>query len=194
MKIRKIICLLVPALIVIFSSCSKADDESSDFRVSPVNDGKSVKISRYEGKKQLVTIPSSLHGMTVTELGDSVFNGRDILKVKIPGSVTTIGNGAFRGCTNLINLTIPSKVTKIGENAFRDCDSLTKVTIPNSITSIENGVFRGCEGLKTVIIPNTVTSIGNSVFNGCKALTGITLPNTITSIGENAFSNTTLPI
>ncbi len=41
--------------------------------------------------------------------------------------VTSIGNGAFDGCSGLGSITIPDSVTSIGDSAFRDCSSLTKV-------------------------------------------------------------------
>lgn len=60
-------------------------------------------------------------------------------------AVTSIGNSAFSGCDNLLNLEIPSTVTAIGEYAFTDCDRLINVTIPKSVTEIGFGAFSGCE-------------------------------------------------
>ena len=56
--------------------------------------------------------------------------------VVIPDGVTSIGNGAFRGCSSLKSITIPNSVTSIGDGAFKDCTSLTSITIPNSVTFI----------------------------------------------------------
>ena len=36
----------------------------------------------------------------------------------IPASVTTIGDGAFMGCTNITSITIPATVTAIGDSPF----------------------------------------------------------------------------
>ena len=36
----------------------------------------------------------------------------------IPGSVTSIGDYAFYGCTGLTSVTIPDSVTSIGDGAF----------------------------------------------------------------------------
>ena len=45
----------------------------------------------------------------------------------IPDSVTSIGAGAFGGCTSLTSVTIPDSVTSIGDGAFASCTSLTDV-------------------------------------------------------------------
>ena len=105
----------------------------------------------------------------------------------IPNSVTSIGNGAFKGCFSLTSVTIPNSVTSIGEDAFSGCSSLTSVTIPNSVTSIGEDTFYNCSSLTSVTIPNSVTSIGGSAFYNCSSLSSITIPNSVTSIGERAF-------
>lgn len=50
----------------------------------------------------------------------------------IPNSVTSIGDGAFRNCTNLTSVTIHVGVNSIGAYAFEYCTSLTKVTFKNT--------------------------------------------------------------
>ena len=68
----------------------------------------------------------------------------------IPDSVTSIGAGAFGGCTSLTSVTIPDSVTSIGGIAFGNCKSLTSVTIPDSVTSIGDGAFASCTSLTDV--------------------------------------------
>ena len=108
--------------------------------------------------------------------------------VTIGDSVTSIGNQAFQGCSNLTSVTFrpTSKLTSIGDDAFYDC-GFTSIIIPNSVTSIGDGAFFSCLSLTTVTIGNSVGSIGEEVFQSCAALTSITIPNSVTSIGTNAF-------
>ena len=102
-------------------------------------------------------------------------------------NVTSIGNGAFGGCSGLTSITIPNSVESIENEAFGGCSGLTSITIPNSVTSIGDWAFRDCTGLTTVTIPNSVTSIGFEAFAYCYDLTTVIIGNGVTSIGDWAF-------
>ena len=104
------------------------------------------------------------------------------------GSVTSIGNVAFSGCTGLTSVTIPNSVTSIGSSAFSDCTGLTSVTIGGSVTSIGDWAFSGCTGLTSVTIPGSVTSIGNNAFYNCYSLIEVYNKSTL-SITAGSSSN-----
>ncbi|MBR5892108.1 MAG: leucine-rich repeat domain-containing protein [Bacteroidaceae bacterium] len=134
----------------------------------------------------------------VTYKGDSYnnYSNRYSGEVTIPAnvtyngttySVTTIGNHAFNGCSNLTSIEIPNSVTTIRERAFGHCSGLTSIEIPNSVTTIENGAFASCSSLTSIEIPNSVTSIGMEAFSSCRSLISIEIPNSVTTIGELAF-------
>ena len=103
------------------------------------------------------------------------------------GSVTSIGNSSFSGCTGLASVIIPDSVTSIGNSAFRGCTGLTSVIIPDSVTSIGRSAFESCAGLTSVTIPNSVVSVDYCVFNGCDRLTNIVIPNNVKSINCKAI-------
>ena len=85
------------------------------------------------------------------------------------------------------NYIIPNSVTTIGEGAFRGCDSLTSINIPNSVTTIEDWAFGSCYSLASINIPNSVTTIGDWGLGDCKSLTSITIPNSVVTIIGNPF-------
>ncbi len=91
----------------------------------------------------------------------------EIQTVIIKNGVTTIGNSAFGGCSNLTSITIPTGVTSIGEMAFHSCSNLTSVVIPTGVTSIGERAFYNCSSLASVDISASVTSIGEDAFYGC---------------------------
>ena len=89
------------------------------------------------------------------------------------GSVISIGNAAFGGCTELINIIIPGNIINIGLAAFAECKGLKNITIPDGV-QIGDLAFAECTGLTSITIPDSVTQFGSSVFEGCVSLTKIT--------------------
>ena len=119
----------------------------------------------------------------------------------IPSSVTSIGEGAFRGCSGLTSLIIPNSVTSIGESAFASCSGLTSLIIPNSVTSIGRCAFSYCSGLTSVTVDNgnsiydsrencnaIIETASNTLIAGCMSTT---IPSSVTRIGDWAFADCT---
>ena len=82
----------------------------------------------------------------------------------IPNSVTSIDEAAFFSCESLTKVTIPGSVKSIGYGAFA-CTSLTSVAIPSSVTNIDELAFGGCLDLKSITINNKNTQIGDSAID-----------------------------
>ena len=131
---------------------------------------------------EVANIPSA------TSLADYLFKDRKNLINVIMPNVTSIGQEAFNGCTNLALTSLPSGVTSIGYSAFNDCTNLALTSLPSGVTSIDSSAFNGCTNLALTSLPSGVTSIGNNVFRNCTNLALTSLPSGVTSIGNRAFS------
>ena len=109
--------------------------------------------------------------------------------ITVPNNVTSIGDGAFLGCSQVTDVDIPSAVTRIGIQAFDGCTSLTSITIPNGASLIDDLAFTGCSKLAAITIPDSVTNIGDRAFSGCSSLESVTIPVSVTSIEWGAFKD-----
>jgi len=132
-------------------------------------------------------------GPNVTSIGDRAFSGcSNLSKITFSGTPTLqrIGQEAFRSCSSLREIDLPESLTTLGTLAFRST-SLTEISIPSACTDIGTSVFEWCTRLTTVNFDSSsgLTTIPNYIFNNCSNLTTVTLPDGIEAIGEGAFKN-----
>lgn len=70
-----------------------------------------------------------LSDITNESIPENAFSDMDKLKnVVLPEDVTSIGTGAFAGCSSLESVTLPG-VNAIGDGAFDGCSSITSITV-----------------------------------------------------------------
>lgn len=142
----------------------------------------------------------------VTAISRDAFANRTALtKVVIPDSVTSIGYGAFEGCTSLEEMTLPfigktktgTEDTNFGyifgSSGYYDAnenvpESLKKVII-TSATAIDDYAFYRCSSITGLVLPNTLKTIGTSAFAYCSSLTKVIIPYSVTTIGHGAFGS-----
>lgn len=91
-------------------------------------------------------------------------------EIKIPDSVETIGNAAFRYCQNLERIALPSALQTLSNVTFYGCTALSEVTFPASLETIQVGAFGYCRNLSEVELPASLTAIQSYVFGGCSDL------------------------
>ena len=109
---------------------------------------------------------SETSGMYYTKVPDS------LKKVTIAmGPV--LSYGAFSNCKNITEIKLPASLTTIGEYAFYGCTGLNSINIGTKVTSIGKNAFYGCAGFTSFVIPESVTSIGTNAFYGCSNITDI---------------------
>ncbi len=99
----------------------------------------------------------------------------------LPDSVQYIGDYAFAGCMDLINVVIGKGVTAIGEHAFES----------SGIAVIVLGEFTG-KGEGERLGESSLVSIGDYAFAECSTLEEIEMPATLRSVGLSAFEDSAI--
>ena len=136
-----------------------------------------------------IIIPITYNGKPVTSIGEYAFLGcSNLTSIAIPNSITSIGMSAFSACDGLISITIPDSITSINYGMFGGCSNLTNIIISDNVTSIGASAFYNCTSLISIKIPDSITSINYGMFEGCNNLANITMPDSVTNIDSYAFS------
>lgn len=123
----------------------------------------------------------------VTSLGNYAFYGlSNVTQVSLSQGLTKVGNRAFYNCSKLETAELPDSVLNIGVYAFYNCASLRQIHIPTGVSVISNYTFYGCSALQEVRLDG-VTQIGDYAFYDNNALTSIVIPQGVMSVGNSAF-------
>jgi len=148
--------------------------------------------AQFTGERSITFPDSSI----LETIGEYAFEYTNIRSIRIPATVTHIGEGAFSGNTLLSSVTFVDgcRITTITKKMFAGCANLTSITIPAGVTTIEEDAFSGCQNLSSVIFApgSKLTTIGFNAFHHCADLTSISFPLSLTSIGAYAFANSGL--
>ena len=199
------------------------NDQAELWDVSLKSDN-TIAIQHYKGTLEEVVIPDTMkyngQDYPVSEIRwNSFISNASIQKITISKNVKTIGENAFRECTNLEEvifasdaelqtiedgvffgdtalkiISIPASVEAIGVNVFRECTALESADLTKAVklTAINSSTFCGDTALKSITIPENVESIESNAFACCKNITEIRFSNDgkLKSIGNSAFSVT----
>ena len=204
-------------IVIMGHSAADAAETSGFYEYyTETNEGvKIAVISKYNGVASELTIPSKLGGGKVTKISSGAFAGNDdLVKVTLPGSVTSIGDRAFSGCSNLKTINL-GKVEHIGayaffntalksaqmtsvqtidKEAFKNCASLTTVNFgTHEVLSIAEEAFQGCTSLRTIRLPQKLTELNTNncygIFSDCTALESIDIPASVRILDLDTFYN-----
>lgn len=181
-----VICLLLSACPIGFAAAANAL-AADDVLQYTVTDGKATitGIDREKSYPAELTIPNTLGGYPVTEIGWYAFGGcMNLTSITIPDGVTSIGDYAFSGCTSLTSITVPDSLQWIGGYAFVDTGfyadknnwdggALYLAGRLITVDSTLSGAFSVKPGTRSIV---------KGAFSDCRALTDITIPDSVTYI------------
>ena len=114
-------------------------------------------------------------------------DGEELTDIRIPASVTVVGNHTFAGASQVGSVTMGDQVTAIGSDAFGSCKNLTQVNLGSGLKSIGSRAFSYCSSMQNLTLGDGIKFIGDSAFYFCSGLRHVTLGNGLTSIGKMAF-------
>lgn len=175
-----------------------------------VCDDGTVIIEKYNGTESVLTIPETLGGKTVSEIGASAFSDNaDLKNLTIGDNIEVIGDFAFFNCPGLEKINIGKGLYSIGYEAFNGTpwndglkdefviigDGLLikyngnakSLRIPGNVKHI-GPAFVENNTIIEVIVGDNVLSIGNSAFLLCENLRRVSLGKNVTAIDDYAFN------
>ena len=99
---------------------------------------------------------------------------------------------AFFKNGSLVTVKLPESMTELGENIFDDCKALRGVKLPEGVAHIEGAAFQGCNILEKLNFPAKLTSVGDNAFRSCLSLELDNLPDSLLYVGREAFCDVPL--
>lgn len=134
-----------------------------------IDDG-SFCVSSYAGDEALVTVPETVDGVPVTVIADGVFRGHpEITEIRLPETLTDLGEFVFDGCENLRSLKLPKSLARFWGYTFVRC-GLESLELPDQLRSIPPFCFKDCKHLKRVVCGAGLKKINAWAFGGCSQL------------------------
>lgn len=199
-------------------STNLVQGNSDDYSIKDLGNGK-AEISSFNGfDVEDMLIPTEIKGLNIVGIGESAFKScLGLKRLIIPEGIEYILDGAFSGCSNLMEVTFPTTLIKLGNTttrwgmgvflgtkikkvnlpnglkqighcAFQSCRELCQVELPDELRVIGHGAFKDCSQLLSITLSEGVQRIEDEAFKGCRGLREITIPSTVTFLGEDALA------
>ena len=137
----------------------------------------------------------------IKKIGTGAFEGKSLKSVKIPDTVTEIGDFAFRSIRGLKSVTLPDSLTSMGFQQFYGDSQLQSITLPAGLKELGYGSFGWCTGLKSIEVspenPYFEMKDNMLIEKATQKLVyfmdtvkgSLEIPDGIRELGANAFEN-----
>ena len=137
-----------------------------EFYYNRVEDG-TFCLTGYVGDEAEVVIPDD---KVFTILSDKIFRGHEeITSIRIPDTVTDMGEFLFDGCVNLRHLKLPKELKTLWGYTFVRC-GIEEIVLPDGLRIIPPFAFKDCRNLRKVFCGAGLEKIYSWAFGGCDQL------------------------
>jgi len=135
------------------------------------------------------TLPGANIYITSPSVKDGAFSGcTGLVNVVMGDAVETVGDGAFEGCTGLTYVMSEATVS-IGDSAFKDTGKC-RFFLASTTTTVGANAFENCKGTGPYLSGTGVTELKSNVYKGSKI--AFEDMRNITSVASDAFADTDL--
>lgn len=212
------VIFLMLVCVLLMSSCQKSKSSDGTLLYREIEGGYEV-IGVADKDATEIKIPAFFNFKPVISIAENAFYNKNVVSIKIPFTVKTIGAYAISHCDALESVKLPLGIKRVGQYNFQDCPNLkfeekdggkyigNKLNPymvlfdveDREITSFEihkrckiiTTAFINCQNLESIEIPRGVKVIDELAFAMCKSLKEVKLPKSLRVIGDTAFSNCT---
>lgn len=133
----------------------------SDFEVYEPDSGVVI-IDSYIGNEEIVVIPETINGKTVTEITDGAFVNADTVRaVKLADTIEVVGDSAFNLVDELEIVVAGTNLKRIEDYAFTSCPKLRCLELNDGLEYIGACAIGDNPSLKEFYIPGSVTEFGS---------------------------------
>ena len=134
-----------------------------------------------------ITFPE---GSNYTKIGFEAFYMSGLEQIRMPGTVTQVGEGAFGSMPNMTDFTMEAcKTTCVfGEKTFSGSKNIKHVTLSEGVEDVSYMMFNQCASLEEIRIPNSCTTIESYAFNLCFTLHSLTIPRGVEQMGRGVIT------
>ena len=138
-------CLPFEVPIDIFEYVNEKTAKTKGLKIQTDSLNGTATVIGYTGDSLDVIVPSYYteenRAYKVTGIESSAFAGKNIRAVVLGEFIESIPAGAFKNCTNLES--VIGSFTEIGDEAFYGCKNLLNMSIPSNVTKIGKDAFKG---------------------------------------------------